>query len=893
MSALNFWLDSNGKAIEAVSQSVDPWQVPLCSGMSQYHTDNPDNERARPLDWITLQQIREMIESGRDGLKTYKKDLGPWFVPSDIQSRRHAEHHSRGQFWALWFDADDMQFQALEDSTEAACRIIPGTVMAYTSRSATRENPKHRLIIPLSEPLSGARWLIYQRLLNEKMQSAGIAPDDVNERCGQPCFLPNPGELFETYIRDGGLMDPQEWAQEADQIEQAELEAEQQRQAKLQAARQHRLSNPPPEGGIMPSEWIREHYSARTLLESLGATFVTNKRFYGIGRTIDGKPGGYYDPDTNRFYSHHAGDEFADGYWHGSVDLLMKQHDIDWQSPDALVELCRVVKLDNGKTIEEHNRQVFMQAKEREQAKRDLQKMGIQPEQAAAIVEDSSQSSDAAPQWLDAVDVFTEYVAPPFPMHTLPEQIREWAGELSKQSGFEAGAYAFAALVTCCNHIDHRARLKISSHFKQPAFIWAGLNDPSGGGKSAIIGAATKPVHEIEDRRMKGNSEALSRWKRAIEKAKDEGEGIPPKPLWRQRIAQDVTTEALGDVLESNPEGVNFFFDELTEFIGRMDAYSGGNGGKDRGTYIRAYDGKSATVNRRNRQEPQYIPHFSVGMFAGVQPEKLAVLFRQKGAQSDGLYQRFLMYSYPAAGDASFFAEVSPFTVANFSALVDRIEQWNGDGSLTRRDAELCKEGRAMLEEYNNKMRKLAQRIPAPRLREHLNRMPGIAFRLLFGLHVVEQAAAGTTYDSQVKPETVKRALQIMAVMYRHSEGVYEMLDNTQGDVLRLTRSAAEAILSKGWQTFKRGDLTRHATGWRDTDARHSEGAIDYLIELGWLKDITPEPVRGKRGRKSDGVFMVNPYVHEHYQDHAHRVTKERAERYAAIQELAAERRSS
>jgi hypothetical protein len=389
MSALNFWLDSNGKAIEAVSQSVDPWQVPLCSGMSQYHTDNPDNERARPLDWITLQQVREMIESGRDGLKTYQKDLGPWFVPSDIQSRSHAEHHSRGQFWALWFDADDMQFQALEDSTEAACRIIPGTVMAYTSRSATRENPKHRLIIPLSEPLSGARWLIYQRLLNEKMQAAGIAPDDVNERCGQPCFLPNPGELFETYIRDGGLMDPQEWAQEADQIEQAELEAEQQRQAKLQAARQHRLSNPPPEGGIMPSEWIREHYSARTLLESLGATFVTNKRFYGIGRTIDGKPGGYYDPDTDRFYSHHAGDEFADGYWHGAVDLLMKQHGIDWQSPDALVELCRVVKLDNGKTIEEHNRQVFMQAEEREQAAREFEHLQDTPE--------PSQSDDVDP----------------------------------------------------------------------------------------------------------------------------------------------------------------------------------------------------------------------------------------------------------------------------------------------------------------------------------------------------------------------------------------------------------------------------------------------------------------------------------------------------------------
>jgi len=44
-----------------------------------------------------------------------------------------------------------------------------------------------------------------------------------------------------------------------------------------------------------------------------------------------------------------------------------------------------------------------------------------------------------------------------------------------------------------------------------------------------------------------------------------------------------------------------------------------------------------------------------------------------------------------------------------------------------------------------------------------------------------------------------------------------------------------------------------------------TEGAIDLLIELGWMIDITERPAAGKRGRRAAGLFQVPPKVHALY----------------------------
>ena len=72
-----------------------------------------------------------------------------------------------------------------------------------------------------------------------------------------------------------------------------------------------------------------------------------------------------------------------------------------------------------------------------------------------------------------------------------------------------------------------------------------------------------------------------------------------------------------------------------------MSRYSGG---QDNQFWLMAWDGRADVVERMGRP-PINLPYLLVGVVGGLQPDKLAEVF--KGA-ADGLYARFL-YAWPSA----------------------------------------------------------------------------------------------------------------------------------------------------------------------------------------------------------------------------------------------------
>lgn len=487
-------------------------------------------------------------------------------------------------------------------------------------------------------------------------------------------------------------------------------------------------------------------------------------------------------------------------------------------------------------------------------------------------------------QWSEIADPFAEYVVPAFPVDALPESFATLCRELSAQSGFDVGGYAFALLVTASSLIDQRAKMK-AGPLCVPAFLWGGLVANSGGGKSPTIKGVMGKVVAINDELVKESSREMAQWNIQFEMSTRGPK--PPKPKWRQFIANDITVEGLGQLLHDNPSGLLLAHDELTEFIGRMDAYSGnGAGSKDRGVYLRAFDGGSSTINRGTKP-PLVIENFSVGIVTGIQPEKLGELFKKSGGGADGLYQRFLVYAMQPAGAVNYLQNLGAMTQANadrlLQALHDRTEKSDYENFT------LCTEALPLMQEYHQQARTMAQRTRAKRLAEHFDKFPGFLARIIFTLHCLECAEHGCAVNI-VSIGTFQKAKQIMKCLYHHSVAVYEVLDSQAGEVSRLTKSACEAILSKNWGQVSRGDLTRHATDWRNADDRMSSSAIDCLIELGWLHDVTPATEPGKRGRRSCGLFVVNPLVHQRFLKHAERIKTDRALRWAALKEMAAQR---
>lgn len=483
------------------------------------------------------------------------------------------------------------------------------------------------------------------------------------------------------------------------------------------------------------------------------------------------------------------------------------------------------------------------------------------------------------------VDLFQGNPVPAFPLDALPEPMQIFATEYAAQSGFDPGAYGFCLLIEAANLIDHRTRLKITETWSVPAFQWAAVVDRSGGGKSPVMDACAKcswPVYQEID---VDSAREYAKWVEAAD-ACGKGEKPPPKPQWRQRHTENTTVEGLADLAAATPEGVNMRIDEMSEWVGRMDAYHKGGGAQDRANYLKAYNSNPTTITRQNRK--LIIENWSVGILAGVQPERLANLFKRSGDASDGLFQRVMLYVFQPTGEADFSARVGRFTDMNAANLYRQIERLSDDGPKFA----LEHPARLMMQEYVNAMRKVATRTASVRLREHINKFQGFLGRLTLALHLIDAAATQTEPAPEVPTTTLERAKRILACLYRHSEAVYAEIDGQAHETTGLARTAAEAILAKRWDAFNRGDLTKHATHWRSSDHYATEGAIDLLIELGWVIDVTEPSPPGKRGRRSAGKFVVPPITHVLFQQHAERIRREREERRQAIEQVAEIRRN-
>jgi hypothetical protein len=267
-------------------------------------------------------------------------------------------------------------------------------------------------------------------------------------------------------------------------------------------------------------------------------------------------------------------------------------------------------------------------------------------------------------------------------------------------------------------------------------------------------------------------------------------------------------------------------------------------------------------------------------------------MFKKGGA--DGLFQRFLVYSLRRPGNVNYSALIGTFTESNVAQIFEQLHTWTKQG-IHVRSFNVNESVQHLMESYHQHVRMVALRTPDGRLREHLNKFPGFLARVLFALHFIECAAAGRLRDT-IDVETFNRAHAIAGVLFRHSEAVYEVVESRGSCAMRLMKTACEAILSKGWHKFKRGDLTTTATGWREAraqEALQADAALDLLIELGWIKEETPKPQTGKAGRRSSGAFVVNPLALTQFVDRAKRIVNERAERFKAIQKVAPTRVSN
>ena len=87
--------------------------------------------------------------------------------------------------------------------------------------------------------------------------------------------------------------------------------------------------------------------------------------------------------------------------------------------------------------------------------------------------------------------------------------------------------------------------------------------------------------------------------------------------------ADDTTVERLADILNENRRGLLITKDELSGWLGSMNAYKQGGKGADRQFWLSAHTNQPIAVDRKSLEEPVIVAHPFVSIIGGIQPELL------------------------------------------------------------------------------------------------------------------------------------------------------------------------------------------------------------------------------------------------------------------------------
>lgn len=210
----------------------------MCSGFGRYHTNNPENPKAKDFLGVTYTEVTKMARRPT----ITDKQRAQWVIPSILLSRNKLDQLRNGAYFCLTADIDHNP-PVLNKLAEIIALLCPGSdFLMYLSRSATENCQKSHVLIPTKE-LTGYRWQLAQTVLNDKLEAVGVIPDRKTEDANQIIYLPNRGEYFDFIHKPGTVFDPiKAWYPELLKKHQ-EIETEKQALEKKAACRPARPIN--------------------------------------------------------------------------------------------------------------------------------------------------------------------------------------------------------------------------------------------------------------------------------------------------------------------------------------------------------------------------------------------------------------------------------------------------------------------------------------------------------------------------------------------------------------------------------------------------------------------------------------------------------------------------
>jgi hypothetical protein len=415
-------------------------------------------------------------------------------------------------------------------------------------------------------------------------------------------------------------------------------------------------------------------------------------------------------------------------------------------------------------------------------------------------------------------DPWFEYIAPEFPLDTLPDGVRAFAENTALQTGACVSGAAMSCLAVASAAIDHNVALALNDHrqFRVSPRLWALLAGRPSQKKTPLQAAAKDPLIKLgleERRRVEILWNAMSDEERKSYEKRNGGkmEGV-------RYVVNDVTPEATAKILERQRPGLLIGVDELSQFVGQMDRYD--SGAAARGFWLTAYDGKPYSVERVGRRTTP-VDCLSVSFLGGIQPRKL----RKMGdLDSDGLLQRFIPVMLRDATMGSRKFDPRPIGVwADTCARLTRLRPH--ELALSPGAVEIRWEIDRKLHMYAK-----AARNESEAWESFLGKLLGVWGNITLVLHHLH----GHSPEGLVSEDIARKAQKVIEdfVMPHGLVFYQEVFSSTPKDL----RSLAAFIARHERPTIKRRDIARGVKSCQSLSSEEITARMESFILGGWVE---------------------------------------------------------
>jgi hypothetical protein len=477
------------------------------------------------------------------------------------------------------------------------------------------------------------------------------------------------------------------------------------------------------------------------------------------------------------------------------------------------------------------------------------------------IPPDAAEAKPAA--WPDPVNILGEMSAPEFTGDELPPVLSEFALAFARSTGFDPSLTLSASVsVAAAALSDHFQIVGDSrSQWFQQARLWILNIGRPGTGKTPVQKAMLGPLWAIQKALTEEHDQAVA--------TLPEGEKAPPIP---RVIIGDATIEALSERLRGNPRGILLANDEFESWLGSHDTYRAGAVSRDRGEWLRLFDGGPHTIERIQRGSV-YVENWGASILTATTPAALVKLTRS--LPEDGLLQRFIPVIVRGKREPERIETLDAARI-RYAETIKRLfaatpRAHNGCVPLSvdaqeflqvwMRQSQLTQEAFGTLE---------------PALESHLSKYPSFLLRLALTFHAAnivnqQHELARDPAAFPVPLTTIETAARFLKRATLHAIALY--LDRRSGnDVYELARETARAILARGWTMVERRHLIQTVRAFRKASDDLQDSALRLFVDMGWLRYA-----EGGYMKRTPARYEVNPSLPAKFASVAQRERERRA----------------